>query len=446
MKHWLHSALATLPLSLAAPLHAADQFPANHAPTGYLQVLPSDPDARNALASAPQINIAQQQRLLGEAQARQQADGAHEWVLSSTVQQRKEVLAGVKYQEEDVSLTRAFRWLGKAGLDQSLGEQISATAGYAFEDAWHEAGRSLLSNWFDWLRASSEARLLTQQLALFEAQLAATEKRVQAGDAPRIETQLALAELARAQAAQTRAQQNADLLALSLHSAFPTLELRLPTQLDVPQALIEDDERWIRLVVDNNHEIELAQGEADVAKLAAQRAKRDRIADPSIGVHYGRERDAQERIVGVTFSIPLPGAARQNAYQSAQADALRRQRMVEQIQLKVERDAHADVLAMHSTFKQWQLLASLAEQAQRNADIVARAYALGEFGLSETQLARRQALDSAIAAQTAQLDALQAQARLWLDAHQLWALDHNHEHPGSTRQAGTNSQAMSGTE
>lgn len=431
MKRWVRYAVAlpllslvllSLPLlNMAGTLNAADS------PATYLKVLPNNASVRAALAAAPQIQVAQQQRELSDAQAKQQADGAHEWVLSSTVQQRQQV-AGDTYHEEDVSLTRAFRWLGKAGMDRSLGQKISDTAGFAFEDAWHEAGRSLLSQWFDWLRAGSEARLLTQQLALFEAQLVATEKRVQAGDAPRIEMQLAQAELARAQAAQTRAQQNADLLALSLRSTFPQLELDLPAELDTPESLTRDDDYWINLVVTNNHEIELAEGQAEVSALAAQRAKRDRLADPSIGVRYARELNAQERIVGLTFSIPLPGAARQNTYVSAQAEARRMQKLVEQVKLYVERDARADVLAVHGSVRQWQLLSTLAEQARTNADTIARAYTLGEYGLSETQTARRQALESTLAAQVAQLDALQAQARLWLDAHQLWPLDHDHQH------------------
>ena len=420
MKRRIHHAVAALLLSLAGSTHAADlQLP-------YLKVLPDAAAARAALAGAPQVQVAQQEREYSEARARQQSDGAHEWIISSTMQQR-ELTAGAKYHEEDISLSRSFRWLGKAGMDRSLGQKMTETAGFAFEDAWHEAGRDLLGQWFDWLRASSEARLLTEQLALFEAQVTATEKRVQAGEAPRIEQQLARAELARAQAVQTRAQQNADLLGINLRSAFPQLQLHLPAELDTPAATTQDDEFWIRMVVDNNHEIELTDSAAEVSKLAARRAQRDRIADPSIGVRYGREFDAQERIVGLTFSIPLPGAVRQNAYAAAQAEARRAHRQAEQVRLNVERDARADVLTIHSNFKQWQLLSGLAEQARANASTVAHAYTLGEYGLSETLAAQRQALDSALAAQAAQLDALQAQARLWLDAHRLWSLDHTHD-------------------
>ena len=52
-----------------------------------------------------------------------------------------------------------------------------------------------------------------------------------------------------------------------------------------------------------------------------------------------------------------------------------------------------------------------------------RAYQLGETGLSEVLIARRMALESELAAMTAQLDAQESRYRLLLDAHRLWPLD-----------------------
>jgi outer membrane protein TolC len=60
---------------------------------------------------------------------------------------------------------------------------------------------------------------------------------------------------------------------------------------------------------------------------------------------------------------------------------------------------------------------------ERNAELIARAYALGEAGLNDTLNARRLAVEGRLAAATAQLDAAEARYRLMLDAHQLWPLD-----------------------
>jgi cobalt-zinc-cadmium efflux system outer membrane protein len=51
------------------------------------------------------------------------------------------------------------------------------------------------------------------------------------------------------------------------------------------------------------------------------------------------------------------------------------------------------------------------------------AYRLGEATLSDALTTRRLALDAALAAESAQIDALAANARLHLDAHMIWAFD-----------------------
>jgi outer membrane protein TolC len=51
------------------------------------------------------------------------------------------------------------------------------------------------------------------------------------------------------------------------------------------------------------------------------------------------------------------------------------------------------------------------------------AYELGEVSLVEALNTRRQALDAVLLAESAQIDALAAHARLLLDAHLLWSAD-----------------------
>jgi hypothetical protein len=65
----------------------------------------------------------------------------------------------------------------------------------------------------------------------------------------------------------------------------------------------------------------------------------------------------------------------------------------------------------------------IAQQSQRQAATMMSAYQLGEATLAEALNTRRQAHDAALLAESAQIDALAAHARLLLDAHQLWAVD-----------------------
>jgi hypothetical protein len=69
----------------------------------------------------------------------------------------------------------------------------------------------------------------------------------------------------------------------------------------------------------------------------------------------------------------------------------------------------------------WQQAQEVAQGVNKNANLIARAYSLGEYSLSDTLNARRLALESALTASLAQLDANEARYRLLLDAHQLWS-------------------------
>ena len=59
---------------------------------------------------------------------------------------------------------------------------------------------------------------------------------------------------------------------------------------------------------------------------------------------------------------------------------------------------------------------------QQSAALQARAYELGESPLADLLLARRNALEAQLAADTASLDAMQAHAKVLLDAHRLWSI------------------------
>jgi len=92
------------------------------------------------------------------------------------------------------------------------------------------------------------------------------------------------------------------------------------------------------------------------------------------------------------------------------------------VRLKVEADALAAAFRADSAQTLWRQLADIGRQSGSNAALVARAYELGESPLSDTLLARRQALEALSAAEQAQIDALEAQARLLLDMHAIWSL------------------------
>ena len=87
-----------------------------------------------------------------------------------------------------------------------------------------------------------------------------------------------------------------------------------------------------------------------------------------------------------------------------------------------------DVLNARSSYRQWERLAAVAGQSSAAAESVTRAYAAGELGVAELLAARRQSLDAQLLATVSLLTAHESQARLQLDAHQLWALEEHDAH------------------
>ncbi len=393
----------------------------------YPSLLPPDAVVRTALSQAPMITAAQQQVNQGLARERKLRAGTYEWEVAATTQERKDQ-TGAKFAEQQYELTRRWRLPGKGGLDRRIGALAAAVGEFAYADAWHEAGRGLLAGWFDWLRESRSTALLQEQAALAAKQLEAITRRVAAGDAPRLDRQLAEAELGRVVALQLEAARRAESARIALLQDFPLLSLQAPSRLDEPVTLDGSDEQWIQQVVNENHEIELAQGRADEAQLAAVRAGRDRIADPTVGLHFSNNIDQNRNVIGLRIAIPIGLAAR--GAEAAMARSTAAVAAAEAIQARhsVEGAAQRDVLNARSSYRQWERLADVARQSQAAAESVARAYAAGELGVSELLAARRQSLDAQLLATVSLLTAHESQARLQLDAHQLWALDEHEPH------------------
>ncbi len=385
----------------------------------YLQVLPSEVEVRRALQSSPVVAAARDQIDVAAARQKQLSAGSYEWTIGATGQRRTDP-QGLTYNEQTYEISRSLRLWGKGGLDQELGNQTLSVGRNGFSDSWHEASRALMSGWFEWLRAKRTSAVLGTQATLLDQQLAAVRMRIRAGDAPRVEELLAQTEIDRQAAALAAADRQEQEWALRLQRSFPDLSLVAATQIDSPELLPGSDEEWVQRILADNHEIELAEGQHEQARIAARRAGRDRMPDPTVGVRYSSNFDGNRRVVGLIFSVPLGGPGRSAAYSAALGEASVAAQRARDVRLKVESDARRAALAMRSSYQQWERLQQVASRSSAGAEAVAKGYSLGEFTITELLTARRQSLDSDLAAAIAQLDALEAMARLQLDAHEIW--------------------------
>lgn len=391
--------------------------------------LPSQQVVQQVLQNYPSVLAAQSGIKAGEAVRDRLEAGSHEFNVTAGTARRRIRETGENLRDWNVGLERALRLPRKAELDSALGKQNVVLAQNSYGDAMHEAGRRLLSGWFAWLRERSGSEQWQQQVEVLKQQLDVVTRRVKAGDAAQLEEELARAALMQAEIELQQARLRADNATVALQRHFPALPLPSALLVGAPQPLAQDLAYWLDLGLDHNHELLLARAESRIAQLSAQRSDADRMPDPTVGLHYISERNGSDNITGVSVTIPLPGGARRAA--SAEASALAD--MATQREALVLRRLEADITAAYNRAKasyvSWQSATAASDLMQRNADKMARAYALGESGLNDVLLARRQAMSARLAQGMAQLESSESLYRLLLDTHQLWPLG-NEENEG----------------
>jgi outer membrane protein TolC len=392
--------------------------------------LPPETAVLEALARLPELQAARASIDYSAAEQKRLQSGPYEWNLRLDPARRKTRNDG-NFNDVEVSVDRPVRWFGKAGKDRALGQQTTTLAEAAYDDAWHEAGRALLAAWFELLREERTVLRVSEQVALSEQLLDGMQKRVRAGDTPKMELLLAQTENQRLIAVQQQAAQRAKLARIALEHKYPGLPLppsmtatAAPPLPDISEDMENAD--WVARIINGNHELDQAEAQTRQKQLMAERSALERTPDPTIALRYTSERSGEDRIVGVAVSIPLPGEARRAGHTGAlaQLDQARQEEMG--VRNKVEREARQLVAQAVAAREIAATQARIRDQAQSNAALVAKAYTLGESAFADTLLAGRQALEATQAAETAHLDALETHARLLLDSHRIWSLEHEH--------------------
>ena len=388
--------------------------------------LPPDEIVARVLHANPMVNAASSQVRAEEANRRRLEAGHYEWNVRLGGQQRNTKPATSpeeRFNEWNAALERPLRLPGKASLDAQLGAAGVALAETAQGDALHETSRSLLKSWFVWLKENAAAAQWTAQVGLLEKQTKGVQRRQQLGDAARLETIQTEAALAQAEAQRTQAQVRQRTAAEDLRRRFPGLPLNEPNNIAEPQPIIGSETEWLNLILEHSHELGIARGETHKAQVTAGRTSRDRIPDPTFGVHVSRERGGEENVVGAYITIPLAGGGRRAVADAtlAQADAAG-YREAAAVQ-KITAESAALYQSANAARPTWQASRNAADRLNRAADLTARAYQLGEGNLNDLLTARRLANEAQLAARLLQLEALELGYRLRLDAHQLWDLD-----------------------
>lgn len=414
---------------LLAVLIAALPFPAVAQTYHNYPDLPPLPAVKKALENTPMARTAYISFGVATADRDRLRAGGYETNVRVDTMQRRVNVPSEQFFEWSVGLERSLRLPGKSRIDGELGDQGMEQAHVVYGDALHESGRMLLKSWFVWLREINQEKQWQTQVGLLRDQLAVVEKRIKAGDAARLEQLQAQAALSQAESQLAQAHLRATIAANELTQRYPTIPLPAVPVLPEPVPVSQSLDYWQQLVLADNHELSLARGETQRSRLLLARSEADRLPDPAVGIRYGSERGGEERLIGVNLIIPLPGAGRAASQASALASSAVAAEREAGVLAKIKTETTSNWLTAQSAYQAWQAAEQAATAMRNNADLIARAYSLGESGLSDVLTARRQMQEAQLAAVSARLDSAEARYRLLLDTHTLWPIDADADGP-----------------
>lgn len=263
------------------------------------------------------------------------------------------------------------------------------------------------TGWAEWQTANARVRTGERRQTLMARFGDLAQKQFSAGDISGLERDLALLARDEAQAeqskligeqaeAQARFRAVGGSLELLANLKLPTGTLPPPTAAD---SRIEQLPDW-----------QVAQAAAVAAEREVTVARRNRIADPTLGLRGGRidYGNVTDNVVGVSISVPV---FVRNSYRAevvaAQADAdvavAERDRV--RIELEADRQRAIDsYAATQSTWTRWQ--ASRGTDVNRRTTLLERLWREGELSTADYLQQLKQTLDT-------QLAGAELEARLW---------------------------------
>jgi outer membrane protein TolC len=396
---------------------------AGSAPTLAQPGLPPEPQVREALDQHPTVLAAMARVAAARADGEALRAGPHEFQLTTSAIQRSVDRDG-RYAEFDASLSRPIRLPGKARLDRQAGASGVAAAENRMEDARHQAALLLADYWWDWLGAAAEQQIDAQAVQNLERSLASIRRRAELRDAAPMEVDQAEAALGSARLQVQQSAGRAELAKARIAAQFPGLALpAAPDDLPLPEMPQASLAELRAMVIARSHEIGAARAEAERMQALADRARRDRIADPSVGVRAFSERSGQETGIGLIATIPIGGRHRSALADRAGSEAAAAEAMAMAVAFDVKEMADTDVVQADAAWSAWQRSRDGAKAQVAAVLKMRKGYDLGAIDLADLLLAERQTQDMFRAEVQARTEALRAITRILIDSHSIWISD-----------------------
>jgi len=387
------------------------------------QAAPPDLPSRDAVSKWLVADPAAREADIGRSTANHEAGmlrvSPNEWTVKATGQRRQYDI-GPSSREWDAGIERTVRLPGKRALDTRLGEGTIAIAEARYIAAARQALRELIDLWMNWCAATEERRLADRQAEIADANRTAVNKRVRAGDASKLDLNLSEADLADVERVRSEARMKEAEARARLVARFGDVPPEAPA-LSEPVRIEESAQTLEAQLLDRSPELRIAAAEQGYAETAVARERADRLPDPTLGAFSASEAYGNERIVGITISVPLPGAYRGQKLARALSMRDQSEAAVSRTRQHVNAESTVDIVEARGSLESWQLARTAAHRADENVRLTQRAYALGEADLQTLLLARRQSLDATRTAVQAQAAAAGSRYRLLIASGGLWA-------------------------
>lgn len=385
------------------------------------QSLSRHPTVRSAIADQDYANFAGQGLKLGQP-----------WTVRAGMQLRnsnpQDGQTKSNSYEPNFGVEKQIRLPGKYRLDQDLAQRGMSIAELKYEDAKHEVAKTLLNQWFAYMRSALQLTRLEEQQARIQHYMQMTQQRIRAGDAPRLELMLLSNESRQIEEqymqAKTAYYQAQQLLSRDYQGKIPE---HWSSDVIKIRPLEYTQTEWIQQVLSANHELELAKTQAAQQDALVKREKLNRVANPTVGVGYSREQSGIENLMSVSVSIPLASRQVRIASGMAMAEAQKANFEIGRVENRLRQETQYWFTQMESaTVRSEQAQQNLA-QLQQQHGLMQKAYKLGELSLNELLLHSQQLVDARGRIDQAKIDYAESLSLLLLNSHQLWPLHEDHQ-------------------
>ena len=175
-----------------------------------------------------------------------------------------------------------------------------------------------------------------------------------------------------------------------------------------------------RQVIARSHEIGAAHAEAARMASLAERARRERLADPSLGLRLFSERDGAERGAGLVLSMPIGGSARSATADRAASEAQAATSELSLVRLDVQEMADSDLARVEGAFAAWQRTREALSAQIAALQKLRRGQQLGAIDLVDVLQGERLTHAAFRSEALAKAETHRAINRLRIDSHNLW--------------------------